>query len=169
MSVRIPLNQIVTSRYTSGKEYIYETSYKEYIGYYYELNGKIFAGKEFRYDAPILIKINSDSINILKLNPKTNLYSAISNSTMTKEKKIVSIPLILSDGTKYFAKKLNSNPIRIFFVSEDTYNENFNKNVLYSFTFLNFDMEWGFSITDQNRKDIPEIDLFLKEYSQNSE
>jgi hypothetical protein len=30
-------------------------------------------------------------------------------------------------------------------------------------------MEWGFNITDQNRKDIPEIDLFLKEYSQNSE
>ena len=148
---------------------MYETSYKEYIGYYYEFNGKIFSGKEFRYDAPILIKMNSDNINILKLNPKTNLYSAISNINITKEKRIVSIPLILSNETKYLAKKLNSNPIRIFFISEDTYNENFDKNVLYSFTFLTFDMEWGFNITDQTRKDIPEIDLFLKEYSQNSE
>ena len=44
MSVRIPSNQIVKSKYTIGKEYMFESTYREYQGYYYELNGKLFAG-----------------------------------------------------------------------------------------------------------------------------
>jgi len=62
------------------------------------------------------------------------------------------------------AKQLNSSPIRIFFVSKETY-EREKSNTLYSFTSLYYEGEFGFNITDQNQKEIPEIDIFLAEYS----
>jgi len=145
MSLRVPLNQIVANKYTSGKEYIYKTSYKEYIGYYYELNGKVFAGREFKYNAPILIKINSDSINLLKLNPKTQRYSAISNQQIFKEDKIVSLPFNnltnLYDRMSgdlflnFFCKKIESNSISIKVINEDTYKK-LSENNLYSVTYI---------------------------------
>jgi hypothetical protein len=112
--------------------------------------------------------MNSDNINLLKINPKTSLYSKISNTSIVKNE-LPSIPLIPVSGDKYFAKKLNSNPIRIFFISKDIFEKNNGKNSLYSFTKIQFDEEWGFDITPQNKKDIPEIDIFLKEYSSNPE
>jgi hypothetical protein len=38
-------------------------------------------------------------------------------------------------------------------------------NSLYSFTSLYYEGEFGFDVTDLNRKEIPEIDIFLAEYS----
>jgi hypothetical protein len=168
-SVKIPSNQILF-KYTIGGEYIYQDSYKEYQGYYYELNDKIFAGKEFNTNSPLLIKKTSDTINSLLISPKTFMYGKLSKLDIPSNNEIKSIPINTSiEGIKYFAKKLNSNPIRIIFISEEDYNKNINKNRLYSFTNINYNPEWGFTITDQNRKDIPEIDIFLKEYSQNPE
>ena len=43
MGVRVPQNQIIESKYTSGNEYMFAKTYKEYKGYYYEMSGKQFA------------------------------------------------------------------------------------------------------------------------------
>ena len=40
MGLRVPQNQIVESKYTSGNEYMFAKTYKEYKGYYYEMSGK---------------------------------------------------------------------------------------------------------------------------------
>ena len=138
-SIRIPLNQIVSNKYTVGKELIYESSYKEYQGYYYEINDKIFAGKEFRYDAPTLIKINSDNINILKQNPKTERYSVVSNQKIFKEKKIISQPTggNTPEGDlkeiNFYCKQINTNIIKR--IDEDVY-VSLQNNPLYQTTFV---------------------------------
>ena len=63
MALRILKNLIVTSKYTSGGEYMFKSTQKEYKGYYYELNGKIYAGKEFKTASYELLKIDIKNIN----------------------------------------------------------------------------------------------------------
>ena len=41
MALKLPKNQIATSKYTSGGEYVTDKEYKNYQGYYYELNNKV--------------------------------------------------------------------------------------------------------------------------------
>jgi hypothetical protein len=123
MSLRIPSNQIVKSKYTIGKEYIFESTYREYQGYYYELNGKLFAGKEFNINAPILVKINLSNINPLRTNPSTLVYGIISGIKLNT----IPPPSIISKSNiftekRYFYKKINSNPILIKEINEDTFN-----------------------------------------------
>jgi hypothetical protein len=140
MSIRIPLNQIVTSKYTIGKEFMYESTYKEYQGFYYEFNNKIFAGKEFSFDSPSLIGINSDNVNILKSNPETQRYSISSNQKIYKEEKIIGLPYSDFDNLydksgnlflKFFCKKVDSNPIIIKNIDEDTYKKLFGSTLYY--------------------------------------
>ena len=124
MAIRIPLNQIVTSKYTIGKEYLVLNTYKEYQGFYYEFNNKFFAGKEFDINSPELIKMNSDKVNPLLVNPKTSTYGKISNTKITTDK-IVSLPT--GGNTKeanlnevnFYCKKINTNIIKR--IDEETY------------------------------------------------
>jgi hypothetical protein len=161
--MRVPANIIIENKYTLGKELIYDKTYKEYQGYYYEINDKLFAGKEFDPKALQLIRINSIDINLLRLNPKTATYGNLTKTTLPSNR-VISIPFNSQSGLKYLAKQLNSSPIRIFFVSKETY-EREKTNPLYSFTSLYYESEFGFDITDISRKEIPEIDIFLAEYS----
>jgi hypothetical protein len=161
--MRVPSNIITENKYTLGKELLYAKTYKEYQGYYYEINDKLFAGREFDPKALQLIRINSLDINLLRLNPKTATYGNLTK-TILPNNRIISIPFDPQSGLKYLAKQLNSSPIRIFFVSKETY-EREKTNSLYSFTLVFFEPEFGFTITDINRKEIPEIDIFLAEYS----
>ena len=137
MSVRIPKNQIITSKYTIGKEYLVLNTYKEYQGYFYELNGKTFAGKEFNTNAPELVKIDSNKINKLILNPKTSTYGEISKVKIDNLNP-VSYYFIPSEkdiqneyAFRYFLSKKNSNPILIKEINEENY-KNFLNNSLYT-------------------------------------
>ena len=123
MSLRIPANQIVKSKYTIGKEYMFESTYREYQGYYYESNGKLFAGKEFNINAPVLIKINLNNINPLRTNPATLVYGTISGIKLNTipPPSVISKSNILTEK-RYFYKKVNSNPILIKEINEDTFN-----------------------------------------------
>jgi hypothetical protein len=78
MSLKIPRNIIIEAKYTQGKEYMTIDTYKEYQGYYYELNDKIFAGKEFDVFAPELIRLSSNKINPLLTRLSTYAYAALS-------------------------------------------------------------------------------------------
>jgi hypothetical protein len=162
--MRVPSNIIIENKYTLGKELIYAKTYEEYQGYYYEINDKLFAGREFDPKALQLIRINSADINPLRFNPKTATYGNLTKTTLPNNR-IISIPFIATEsGIKYLAKQLNSSPIRIFFVNKETF-EREKSNALYSFTSLNYEAEFGFDITDLNKEEIPEIDIFLAEYS----
>ncbi len=164
MALRIPQNKIVKSKYTAGKEYMFETTYREYQGYYYELNGKLFAGKEFNSNAPILIKINSDNVNKLLTNPQTYAYGRVSGI------KINNIPpsTIINKSNifitkRYFYKKLNSNPILIREINKETF-DYFQSNPLYQVISIDIP-EGGFfanqsSLEEANQK-MPGIKDFL--------
>ena len=79
MAVKLPLNQSVKYQYTMGGEYVLPSNTEiPYIGYYYELNGRAFAGKEFRYDAPEILKNTLKSSNPLFQNPETLNYAKLS-------------------------------------------------------------------------------------------
>jgi hypothetical protein len=120
MGLRVPQSQIVTSKYTSGKEYIFNSTYREYIGYYYELNGKLFAGKEFNTTSPELIRMNSNKVNNLLTHPSTYTYGKISGVKINNTK-IISIPFNGEQKTRYFVKKLNVNPILIKEVDKNNF------------------------------------------------
>jgi hypothetical protein len=86
MNIKLPPNIIVTSKYTSGDEYMFESTYNKYQGYYYELNGKIYAGKVFDSFAPILVKIESKSTNPALMNPATYLYAKLSGANSNSKR-----------------------------------------------------------------------------------
>jgi hypothetical protein len=122
MAIRIPKNQTVESKYTSGKEYMFVSTQNEYKGYYYEMNGKIFAGEKFKPGDPEIIKIKSDKYNMLLGNAATYLYGLVSKVKLNNVK-FNSLPKLddsdldtFSDITevtdKYYVKKVNSNIIK---------------------------------------------------------
>jgi hypothetical protein len=160
--MRVPSNIIKENKYTLGKELVYAKTYKEYQGYYYEISDKLFAGREFDPKALQLTKISS--ISKVKLNEKTSIYSNLTKQNQSLTDRIISIPLSIKSEIKYIVKQLNSSPIRLFFIDKETYEREKN-NPLYSFTTIYFDSQYGFSITEQNKKEIPEINIFLEEYS----
>jgi hypothetical protein len=156
MALRIPTNQIVTSKYTVGKEYLVLSTYKEYQGYYYELNNKTFAGKEFNLNALELIKMDSDRVNSLLINPATSTYGKISklkinNSNPTSYYFIPSEKDAQRGYTfRYFLSKVNSNPILIKEISEDDYNI-FITNPLYiTVKIINYIIQDGASRDNNN-------------------
>jgi DNA-binding beta-propeller fold protein YncE len=124
MALRIPTNQIITSKYTVGKEYLVLSTYKEYQGYFYEMNNRYFAGKEFNLNAPELIKMNSDSINPLLLNPETSTYGKLSKIKL-KNNKITSQPVGGNskegdlEEVNFYCKKINTHIIKK--IDEETY------------------------------------------------
>lgn len=112
MGIRIPSNQIITSKYTSGKEYMFESTYREYQGYYYETNNKTFAGKEFDIDAPTLIPINSTNVNTLLTRAATYVYGKVSNVNIGKISNIKSHIFQYEDNIRYFTYQINKKLIK---------------------------------------------------------
>lgn len=138
MALRIPTNQIVTSKYTVGKEYLVLSTYKEYQGYFYEINNKFFAGKEFSTSALELIKMNSDKVNSLLLNPKTSTYGKLSKIKLSNNK-IISLPVGGNskegdlEEINFYCKKITTNVIKR--IDEETYNL-LQNDPLYQTTFV---------------------------------
>jgi len=167
MGLRIPQNQVVQSKYTAGKEYMLENDYREYQGYYYEFNGKIFAGKELNLNAPILLPIpknNNLGINNLLTSAATFLYGKLSGVKLNNNKpnSIISKSNILNNK-RYFIKKLNSNPILIKEIDQSTF-ESSNNNPLYQT--IEVEIPEGGYFANQNSlneldKKMPGIKIFL--------
>lgn len=111
MGLRVPQSQIITSKYTSGKEYIFNTTYREYIGYYYELNGKLFAGKEFSTTAPELIKMDSNKVNNLLTHPSTYIYGKISGVKINNTKP-TSFLYQYDSNKRYFSYQITNKLIK---------------------------------------------------------
>lgn len=168
MALRIPKNIIVTSKYTSGKEYMVISTYKEYKGYYYELNNKIFAGKEFDPNAPELQKIEVSKINPLLTKASTYLYGLISNVKLNQPRPVSKSynPTLeeLNKGfvMRYFAKKLNETPIKIKEIDETSFKE-LKQNPIYQVISMNWSTLGDNEILKiQAEKEMPGIKAFLE-------
>ena len=166
MALRIPKNLIVTSKYTSGGEYMFKSTQKEYKGYYYELNGKVYAGREFKTDSNELLKIDINNINPFLSRASTSTYGFLSNVNINSGT-VNSLFIINSDETFYdgeedlffFCKKINETPIKINRISEETY-VSLQKNPIYQTTFIG--KYAGITQTsDQAYQQMPGLEAFL--------
>ena len=161
--MRIPAN-IIEIKYTPGNDFVFSLNYKYYQGYYYELNGKIFAGKEFNANSPELIKSNSNNINTLLTDSKTYIYGFLSKIKLnsTSPSSIISTGNI-NGGTRYFSKQVNINPILIREITEETFKQ-YQNNPLYQVISIEFP-EGGYfgnqKSLDDAEKIMPGIKTFL--------
>lgn len=163
MPLKIPQNQIVKSQYTSGGEYMFISTQNEYQGYYYELNGKIFAGKEFNTNNPEIVKIQSDSFNKLLGKASTYVYGKISGAKI-KNSIVKSLPKsdnpnINDVGTKFYCSKVNISPILIKEIDEQTY-INLQKDPLYKITYTGTYND-KFQSIDEAEKQLPGVKAFI--------
>lgn len=115
----IPPSIIEDNLYTIGGEFINKNTYKEYQGYYYEINNRFYIGKEFNPNSIELIKKNSSEVNPLLANPKTATYGKLTGIKI-QQNKPKSVPFAPTTDDfqqgyqiRYFAKKLNVTPILI--------------------------------------------------------
>jgi hypothetical protein len=162
--MRVPSNKIVTGKYTSGGELADAKTNAPYQGYYYELNKSLYAGKEFKNNAPKLVKI--EDANKLYNRYSTALYSAISGVTsqQLQQPKLVGIntssnPVNNKNTTRFFTKKINVQPIIIKEVDEETY-KSLQNNPIYQTTYVGV-YNGKNQTLDQAEKQMPGIETFL--------
>ena len=156
--MRVPKNIIQVGKYTSGGEFVEEKTNKPYQGYYFELNGSLYTGKEYSIDAIKIIKKQDQ--NQLYNSSNTALFSLVSGITSQQ----LSVPPINSisintTSTRFFAQKINVNPIIIKEVDEKSY-ISVRGNPLYKTTFIG-NYNGVNQNVDQAEKQIPGLTAFL--------
>lgn len=137
--MRIPSNLIKENQYTIGKEFMYLKTYREYQGYYYELNNRFFTGAKFSTNSSELIRIQSENINTLLTRPSTYTYGILSKAKLDNPK----TPGVISsdiydfnpEDTFFYCKKINVTPVLIRQISEQTYLD-IKDNPLYIVTYI---------------------------------
>ena len=159
MAVRVPSNQIVSSKYTIGKEFIVESTYEDYQGYYYEFNNNYYAGKKFSTSAPRLVKIDSDKVNPLRKNSNTLIYGGLSKILLSQVKKIPSIPFSYKEGIRYFVKKVNDSIIKE--VEKETF-EQFALDPLYQTLSVKFTYNMSETELTELDKKMPGIKTYIQ-------
>jgi hypothetical protein len=170
--IKLPANQALKSKYTPGpEEYVYLKTYEPYIGYYYEINGRTFAGQIFSTNAPEIIKFDKKINNILLQNPDTEMYAKLSGMSVNSFE-LKGIPFNPSNKqieqgyiTRYFAKKIISNTfLDIKEVDQDTFKV-ISNDPLYTTLRINY----TFSSTDKELNEFDKQMPGLKEYLQGDE
>ena len=121
--MKVPSNKVKTGKYTPGGEFVEETTNKAYQGYYYELNNSLYAGREFKAGAPKIIRVQ-EANKLYYNNFDTAIFSLISGITSQQlsSPKVAGITNTSGSPIRYFAKKLNTNPILIKEIDKNTYN-----------------------------------------------
>ena len=165
--MKVPSNIITTGKYTIGGEFINKNNYKPYQGYYYELNNKFFAGKEFNVNAPEIIKTSSVASKPLFNKVDTNLFDRISGFIPTLIK-FSSFLYNNESSIRYFSKQNNISPTLIREVDKKTF-EQFKLSPLYSAISLSYNTRTGFIDNEikEAEKTIPGITEFLKDLNFN--
>jgi hypothetical protein len=156
--MRVPLNLIKTGKYTTGGEFVFKSTNASYKGYYYELNGSYFIGKEFKENADEIIKIKE--ANTLLSRASTFMYSYVSGITSQQLARdpLKSIqPNMETDVVpiRYFARKTNVIPINIKEISLETY-DSVKNDPLYQTTFIS-----KIQSIDKADTQMPGLKLFL--------
>jgi hypothetical protein len=154
--MRVPSNQISVN-YTTGNEYVDVKTNTFYQGYYYELNGKKYAGDSFNPKALEIIK--QKEANQLFNNNATLTYSALSGVTSQSLKipKISSLQAATrTSGIRFFARNLQyTGAILIKEIDQATY-VSLQNNAFYQTTYIGGDQG-----LDTAEKIMPGLNLFL--------
>ena len=167
MAIRIPQNIIIESKYTIGNEFILLSSYQVYQGYYYEINGKYFVGKEFNPNAPELQKIlSSKSNNLLKI-ASSFIFGKISGININQKNTPTSVIYQPTQedydkgySIRYFYKKINITPIIIKETNQENYNLLIN-DPLYQVALIKWDGVRFNNDLIQAEQQIPGLKAFL--------
>jgi len=165
----IPSNIIEDNLYTIGGKFIYKDTYKDYQGYYYEINSRFYAGKEFNINSKELIQNNSSEVDPLLANPATSTYGKLTKVKI-QQNKSTSIPFVptdvdFQDGYKirYFAKKLNITPIFIKEINKVDFYK-LSQDPLYQ----TLEVEYQFNFTNQQiaelNKKMPGLGTYIQGY-----
>ena len=147
-----------------GGEYVLPNNIENsYIGYYYELNGRTFAGKEFRYDAPELLKNTLKASNPLFQNPETLEYAKLAKISISQPD-IPSYFYIDKPGvdinTRYFLYQLNTKIIKE--ISKESYDKlTYTPFALYKTVFLSYISGFNDMELKEAEKIIPGITTFI--------
>jgi hypothetical protein len=114
------LNQSVFNtllKYTSGGEYTFiNNTQKEYVGYYYKINNKTYAGEKFDTNNPELI----EKSRISSLSTSGLLDNNTNTKSPTNYVFDYSNPSSYLSGFRYFCVKIN-NPTLIREMSEEDF------------------------------------------------
>jgi hypothetical protein len=162
MAIKIPQNKIIV-KYTSNGEYVIKDTNQRYKGYYYDLNGVTYAGKEYNAKNPILIKITSENYNSFLSNIQTALYGLISNVSIPKTPKLQSTySNPASESIRYFIKNINVTPILIKEVTKDTFTS-VKTNPIYQILEVNYKPNLPEATLDELNKKMLGIKDFLLE------
>jgi hypothetical protein len=167
--MRIPSNIIKTNLYTIGGEFLNKNTYEEYQGYYYEVSGRFYTGKEYNVNSIELLKKDSLKVNPLLSNPKTAVYGKLTKVNVQQSKPI-SIPFnpTLNDfqqgyQIRYFVKKINVYPIFIREVSQTDFFKLTN-DPLYQV----LEVKYDFDINDQQilalDRQMPGLGAYIQGY-----
>ena len=167
MAIRIPKNIIVESKYTIGNEYILLSSYQRYQGYYYEMNGKYFAGNEFNQNAPELQKIISPKSNNLLKIASGFLFGKLSGININQKQTPTSVIYQPTEedysrgySIRYFYKKINITPLIIKETNKENYDSLIN-DPLYQVVLIKWDgVRFNNDLT-QAEQQMPGLKAFL--------
>jgi hypothetical protein len=139
---------------------MFKSTYREYQGYYYKSDGNIYAGKKFDINAPVLIEINSNSVNSLLTNPSTYVYGAVSGVVLNNQEP--SSYYFNTDTTnnvdRYFISKFNNNIIKE--INQDTYNQ-FKNDPLYASVSLYYQNNFNESDLNAAEQVIPGLKTYI--------
>jgi hypothetical protein len=120
MALKIPQNQIIF-KYTSGGEYVIAANPTlRYQGYYYEVNGKAYTGKEYNVSGSVLLEKENNQFN-------NTIYNNLLNTSLPNKTSLTSVPMgplsenILETDINidFYCKKININTIKK--IDEDSY------------------------------------------------
>jgi hypothetical protein len=166
--MKVPSNIIETGKYTIGKEFINTADNKEYQGYYYQINNKYFAGKEFNNKAPELKKIDDYYYTLYNINKEYSRLTKLNLKTLQSPKTIHNPDMSNKDYNgedflTYYAKKINSSPILIREINKETYLQLQNNSIWQVISLLTTQGDGGISIEEINKaeKEMPGIKAWL--------
>jgi hypothetical protein len=158
----IPSN-LISVKYTQGSEFLRADNYNDYQGYYYELGGKTYIGKEYSFSATELLKAGSKQVNTLIANPSTTVYGVISDQNI-QQVNIISTQFVATQedvnrgyAMRYFVKKANENLIKE--TTQTIYNQVKN-NPLYQSLELKYNLDVQENV-NQYESQLPGITNFI--------
>jgi hypothetical protein len=160
---QVPANQI-TYKYTSGNEYMFVSTQRNYQGHYYEFNDKVYAGKEFNINAPELIRITSKNLNPFLSQVASIVYGKLTKvkiNNISPQSYIFNPDKVnTNDVIRYFIANIKNNPLIIKEVNEKVFGE-FQNNPIYISVALPYQNSFKESDLKEAEKKMPGITIFV--------
>lgn len=136
----VPKNSIIENQYTLGSEFSEKNTGRVYQGYYCIVENKYYTGKTYTNTSVELIKIVAQT-------PTTSSFNSVFPDNRF--------------GERYFAKKLNSNPILIREVSKESFAVLSSNPIYQTISIAGTEIFSGSKILDQANQQMLGLKTFL--------